>query len=341
MLRLVRLSPLLLFAACSGGAIGSGPGAPPAPDASPINSTVGLDGGVPAPASADAFFANDPPPKYCGPDGGWQPPAAPGGTPQCPDDKNLQGCPCTKQGETAACWPGPRKNRNHGVCKDGVTTCELNGEHDLRWGACQGAVLPTPGVTKGPGACTCFSKGQWDIDNLSPCLVTYPDGKVYAVSTYLDGAGQPNCPVLVANSAPPPQPEAGKSWSTSTLTVDCAGQFKLCLTIKAGDVTAPQASDCVLAQACVDVWYPKAGATQSLPDLPGWSSSDPTCAKSFNTTGGYGEMSVQGTSIECETVDDNGQPRVFLRVGYCPAACSQNPSLPGCQNCAVGANGSF
>src|SRR3989339_2154415 len=33
----------------------------------------------------DAFFATDPPPQYCGPDGGGTTPPLPGGTPDCPD----------------------------------------------------------------------------------------------------------------------------------------------------------------------------------------------------------------------------------------------------------------
>src|SRR5678816_3170088 len=41
--------------------------------------------------SAERFYEDDPPPMGC--DGGGQPPV-PGGTPECPDDKNLPGCPC-------------------------------------------------------------------------------------------------------------------------------------------------------------------------------------------------------------------------------------------------------
>lgn len=343
-LRAVPSLALLLVTGCSGGMIGDGdqpvtPGS--SPDAGVVSTPVGLDSG-PAPApTLDGFFTNDPPPQYCGPDGGWQPPPPPGGTPACPDDKNLQGCPCTKQGQTAACWPGARRNRNHGQCKDGVTTCELNGELQLYWGPCQGAVLPTPGVTKGPGACTCFSQGQWQIDNLSPCLVTYPDSKVYAVSTYVNSAGQPSCPTLTASSQPPPTPQAGQPWSKNRLTVDCAGQFKLCLTLKAGDVNNPAATDCELAQVCVDAWYPQQAVAQELPPLPSWTSADAACAAAFNQKGGYGEMSVTGTSIECEPVDDGGKPRVFHRFVYCPLICAQQPSLPQCQNCTAGGSGSF
>src|SRR5262249_36316580 len=117
----------------------------------------------------DAFWANDPPPMWCGPDGGNKPPT-PGGTVECPDDKNREGCPCTTEGQMAACWPGLRANRGIGICKDGTTTCITKGETQKVWGPCMGYVLPQPGATKGKEACKCFSAGQWAIANLSPCF---------------------------------------------------------------------------------------------------------------------------------------------------------------------------
>lgn len=321
----------------------------------PVSAHIG-DGGVPAAPDAkapaakkdaklgpnwDAFFATDPPPKYCGPAGGG-PPAPPlhGGTPDCPDDKNREGCPCTTKGATAACWPGLRVNRNRGICKDGKTTCVLVDELHLQWGPCNGYVLPKPGATKGPDACHCFSKGKWEIDNLSPCFITYPSGATYAVSTYLDGAGKSHCPANIAQN-PPPAPQPGTNWSTNRLTVDCTGQFKLCYAIKAGDMSKPAASDCVVAETCTDAWYAKENTLQTLPPLPAWTSNQPACAAKFAASGGYGEMTVVGLSSECEAVDDAGKPRVFNRVQYCPLACTQNPSLAGCQNCGNGGNGEF
>jgi hypothetical protein len=61
-----------------------------------------------------------------------------------------------------------------------------------------------------------------------------------------------------------------------------------------------------------------------------------TCAQKFNSTGGYGEMSVVGESVEC-----NGVNKVFNRVGYCPSSCNSNPSGPGCAGCSNGGSGSF
>src|SRR5207253_350664 len=54
------------------------------------------------------LLASDPPPPVC--DGAGQQPGvattSPMGTLECPSDKNIEGCPCTMGGQTAACWPG-------------------------------------------------------------------------------------------------------------------------------------------------------------------------------------------------------------------------------------------
>jgi len=298
------------------------------------------DGAPPEP-NWDAFFAEDPPPSYCGPaGGGGTPPPIPGGTPECPDDKNREGCPCEHVGETASCWPGLRVDRDRGICRDGTTTCMPYDEFYGRWGRCEGYVLPVDSETRGPEACNCFSQGTWAIDNLSPCFVEYSSGRTYAVSTFIDRSGTPSCPTSLS-STPPPRPEPGEPWSTNRLNVDCAGQFRLCYTIRAGSVEAPSASDCVVGQACTEAWYGEPGTEQELAPLPGWSSSDATCAERFEAIGGYGEMSVEGTSIECEPIDDMGAPYVFHRVGYCPSRCNETPTLPECADCMSGGSGTF
>lgn len=104
----------------------------------------------------DAFFAENPLPQYCGPDGGGdagRPPVLPGGTAACPDDLTREGCPCTTIGEMHSCWPGLRVNRNRGLCHDGMTRCEPYDELGGRWGACEGYTLPDPAVRLGPASC--------------------------------------------------------------------------------------------------------------------------------------------------------------------------------------------
>jgi hypothetical protein len=289
----------------------------------------------------EAFWADDPPPMACLADGSMgPPPTPPGGTPECPDDKNREGCPCSTMDERAPCWPGLRVNRNRGICRDGMTTCEPFEEFGGAWGPCEGYVLPAVGATTGAAACRCFSSGRWEIENLSPCFITYPDGSTYAVSTSVQAEGMASCP---ANpGGPPPSPDPGLNWSADRLTVDCAGRFELCYTIKAGDAMAASASDCVLARTCVEDWYEEAGVTQELPPLPPWVSNDPSCAQRFQQMGGYGEMSVRGLSIECDPIDDgSGEEYVFNRVTYCPATCDQMPTAPECMNCQMGGSGDF
>jgi len=285
---------------------------------------VALDSGSAPDFGADAFWADDPPPKSCG-DAGVTP-VVPGGTPECPDDKNREGCPCLKEGETASCWPGFRKNRNRGICKDGTTTCKKKTETTLAWGPCEGYTLPIPGGT-GKDACQCFSGGEWKLDNLSPCFWSSGGVVTGATSTTISGTTA-SCPSTF--DAPT------ASWAHTTLKVDCAGHFKLCYTLKAGKSTDPKTTDCVLTTQCAEGDYTVPNVTQKWGDLKGWKSTDAACAKAFDATGGYGEMSVEGTSIECDKVS-----KVFLRVGYCSSKCSTTPTLPECAGCSTGGGGTF
>lgn len=287
--------------------------------------------------SADAFFINDPAPPYCGPGGEQQNPDPPGGTPECPDDKNREGCPCSAAGATAPCWPGMRVHRDHGICQDGIATCLDTTEFGLRWGQCADYVLPEEGALVGPNACRCFSAGIWSIDNLGPCILVGETG-TYLYASKLTAQGALDC----GSDVPEPPPQPSGTWTRSHLNVDCAGQFELCYTIKAGDVDDPRAADCVIMQSCIDVWYPEAGAEQALPELPSWVSSDTACAARFVEIGGYGEMSVLGQSVECDAVDDGlGNPYVFHRTRYCPPSCSQTPDTPECRGCSAGGSGMF
>jgi hypothetical protein len=297
-------------------------------DGQTLGSGPGSGGSQDAGFGADAFFAMDPPLMYCGVDGG-QPPT-PGGTPTCPSDKNREGCPCPTVGMTAACWPGLRVDRGLGQCKDGTTTCTTTDEGTQQvWGACVGYVLPTPGAT-GAAACQCFSSGQWNIVNLSPC--TYEMGSMdYGAASVLSGSTI-TCP----STTWPPTPPA--TWSTDTVKVDCAGTFTLCYTIKAGSATSPQPTDCVVGQACVTDSYTTANTVQPFPPLPGWAGStaaEAACAAQFNATGGYGQMTVQGKSEYCQGIgaDDGGAPMVFNTLPYCGPDAG-----PSCQS---GGSGTF
>ncbi len=225
-----------------------------------------------------------------------------------------------------------------------MTTCSLTGGA-LQWGPCVGysgldpSTLMPLGST-GKAACSCFSGGYWKLDNFSPCFYTGTDTKVeFAVSTQLNTSGsQYECPPgLTATSPPPSQP-----FTHDTLTTDCTGQFKLCFTLKAlaSASGSPQPGDCTMAKVCTEARAAIANYPQTFPDLPGWitNSSQQACAQQFADNGGYAEMSVDGQSDECETVN-----RVFQTVRYCPFKCSDpsNAQDPDCVNCTNGGGGPF
>lgn len=290
-----------------------------------------VDGAAPRDVqySANEVWADDPPPEWCGPANSAKKPPEPGGTPECPGDKNKEGCPCTKVGETASCFPGKRVNRNLGVCKDGKTTCIQDGEFGRVWSPCEDFVLPSAGATKGKEACKCFSEGQWKLDNLSPCLITESSGTYYASSAECTG------------SVAPPKTKPSTPWSKNTLRVDCAGHFKLCYTIKAGSVKTASNADCTVTSVCTEADYVEAGKEQAFPALPAWLSTDSACVEQFLKEGGYGEMSVVGESVLCDDVSDNGKPLVFQRAGYCPMDCDTRPNDADCKGCSAGGSGSF
>jgi len=273
-------------------------------------------------------FGNDPPPPWCGmgpdPDD-----AGVYGTVQCPSDKNREGCPCPKANEMAPCWTGLRADRGVGICKDGMTQCEPASEGPLEWGPCVGEVLPNPGADAGAQACKCFSTGQWAIKNVEPCLAENGSMQVTgAVSTYIDSSGTIQCPTN------PAMPQPGTTWSPDTVSTDCAGNFTLCYTIKAGSATNPQSTDCVVGQACTMGYVPAPSMVTTLPDLPAWTGTNVACAQQFATTGGYGEMSVYGESVRCEMIGSMGTPYVFGRNSYCPLI---NPP----SGCVSGGSGNF
>lgn len=315
----------------------SGTAVDPLGNVKPGTKRVFLDAGP----TGDAFFAMDPQPAYCGPEESRPALETVTGDARCPSDKNREGCPCLEPGATAACWPGKRVHRNHGVCKDGTTVCRDSTEFGLRWAPCEGYVLPEEGAVAGPKACGCFSAGTWSLTNLSPCIqINATTNKTYLYSSLrtLNADGSLNCGASVAE--PPPVPT--EVWSGSMLNVDCSGQFTLCYTIKAGNVKDPLPGDCTVVQTCEDVWYAESGKDQTLADLPAWSSPNSDCARQFVDRGGYGEMSVIGTSIDCDRVDDGkGGALVFHRVSYCKPSCRATPNDPGCADCRTGGSGDF
>jgi hypothetical protein len=184
---------------------------------------------------------------------------------------------------------------------------------------------------------SCFLKGSWKIDNLSPCFVsTAPaaDGGASmlaaVVSTYLE-AGTSRCPE-------DPAALITRPWSTSTLTTDCPGRYHLCVTLKAGDAKMPGAGDCTVVQSCADDQYAVANLAQMWATLPGWRVADAAlpCAQKMRDQGGYAQLTVSGTADQCGAIQ-----KTLSVVGYCPLSCKATPNIPECMNCKTGGGGTF
>lgn len=286
-----------------------------------------MDGGTPdggAGVDAASPFPDDPPIE-CFEDGSMGDPVPPvGGTLRCPDDKNLEGCPCASPGTRAACWPDLRIHRGYGICEDGETIC---GDDGL-WGPCEGAVLPADPTALGDDACRCFSSGRWELDSVAICLYPF-SGQETAISSS-DGTCE-------GRSSPPPLPT--EPWATNRLEVDCVGAFEICYSVFAGDFDDPRPDDCRVTRRCTNAWIETAGVAQELPALDAWRSMDGPCVSRFIDGGGYAEMSVTGQSDRCDGIGATDDPYVFLRVKYCAPGCV--PGTPGCEDCMINAGGRF
>lgn len=332
-LALVCSSGALVFACSSYSDSPSGPIADGGTEGSAPSSSgdMGDSGGTGANSSGDSGASTvEGQPKWCGPADAQPPPI--GGTDACPSDKNLPGCPCAALDAEAACWTGLRKNRQVGVCHDGRTKCVAGAAGNV-WGACSDEKLPDGNPTNDQAACTCFSTVKWKIDNIAPCIWQDANG-YYAYSTWpasnatpgVEGCG------LSDHLARDVQPE--KAWSTSTLTTDCPGSFKVCVRLRAGDWTNPSENDCILGQSCVDAKNIKAFEATKLDDLPPWKTVDGVCAKAYETapdtqTPGYAELTVTGKTTTCNAVasEASDKEHLFKRIPICARIC--RPGSPG------------
>jgi len=315
------------------------------------------------------LFKNDPPPAFCGPETGAPQPPPIGGTEECPDDKNKPNCGCATVGEEADCWTGLRKNRNLGVCKDGRTKCVKKTENENVWGPCVGQTLPKENAT-GELACSCFSVGLWKIANTAPCIWSDAAG-FYSYSTQMkkdangniyaghcgEGSVDPTKPTGPANPPlfMPRGQKAPETWSSDTLTTDCAGTFTLLFRIRVGDFNNPKPTDCILGESEVFADYRQENVEQALPNLPHWNTTDTACAtqweqgKPGTESPGYGEMIVKGgQTVRCENVAPVGNDTefVFNRIQFCGRDCRNDangnpPTAEACKQCALNGSGSF
>lgn len=342
---LVSSAAALAFLACSstndapGAAVDAGTPFDSGGNATADQAAPLFEAGAPIDDAGDAGDAGterliDTPPAWCGPSGAQPPPI--GGTLECPADKNLPGCACATVGEEATCWTGYRRHRGLGQCKDGRTKC-LDGTAGLHvWGACEGVKLPDPSATDAVASCSCFSAGNWKIANAAPCIWADASG-FYAYSTAPPSSAN-NC--TEANHLAAGQKPA-VAWSTSSITLECPGKYKLCYRIRQGDAKNPKATDCLLGESCVDVDYAKAGVEQATPPLPAWNTTDSACVKKWETetpeeaSPGYYEMLALGQTYSCDAVGKPSESFLFSRKPYCARKCrdAAHQGDADCQAC--------
>ncbi len=183
---------------------------------------------------------------------------------------------------------------------------------------------------------TCFVHGRWQVDNLSPCFVSLSPGDggnpilSGVVSTSVSG-GASMCPTNTMMLPTVP-------WSTDTLTTDCPGHYRLCVTLKAGKAATPLDNDCTIAQSCAEDDYKMASVAQKWKDLPPWmtASADLPCAQQFRDGGGYAQLTATGTATNCGPIT-----KTMALIAFCPLSCNTDPNSAACMNCKPGGTGDF
>jgi hypothetical protein len=183
----------------------------------------------------------------------------------------------------------------------------------------------TGDVSATDAACGCLAHGDWNVANISPCFFMNGTAATVsgAISTVYDGQTA-MCPL--DDTAAPQAP-----WSTDTFETDCAGHYRLCFSLRAGDATNPKPTDCLVAVSCAESDYATSDVTQAWPPLPSWitTGAETTCAQTMAATGGYGIMTATGTPTGCGAVT-----KAFAIFTYCPLTCI--PPACTCQSMGTG-----
>lgn len=145
-------------------------------------------------------------------------------------------CSCTA-GQKQACWPGDRKNRGIGACKDGVQTCSAEDSEFPKWGPCVGAVLPSPDTSE--------DGIDQDCDGHGELLRCVPKTEVCTGGQDEDCDGKVDCadPDCASNAACAPKCVPSAEVCTGGKDEDCDGKV---------DCADPDcASNAACAPACV------------------------------------------------------------------------------------------
>jgi len=175
-------------------------------------------------------------------------------------------------------------------------------------------------------ACSsCFAHYNWLLANESPCFVFSDPSMTTLQEMISTDATTQQCPADFSM--------APASWTTDTFTADCAGHYRLCYTLKAGDPSNPKPTDCTVVQSCAEGDDTLASMAQTWPSLPGWlvDGAQLACAQQFSDSGGYGEATATGNPTGCGAVSV-----VLGRVTYCALSCNSPNPPASCATCVAG-----
>jgi hypothetical protein len=165
-----------------------------------------------------------------------------------------------------------------------------------------------------------------EVDNLAICGAESTASEPPRVYSSAQTGGQPSCET--DQKFPHSVPTA--PWTKLRIGSPCAGDGKLCFSLRQGDSEDPKASDCVLATHCVDFAYQAEDGMLELPALPGWTVTDEACAVRYESFGGYLEFHAEAEGLGCATGLAGA-----VTVATCPMVCAKHPELPECADCSA------
>ena len=123
-------------------------------------------------------------------------------------------------------------------------------------------------------------------------------------------------------------------WSTDAFETDCAGQYHLCITLKAGRPSGRRPAGQATASSkedCVDIdlaaCRTRCRRRPISPDGSRGEAPTPACVDQFMNMGGYGLLTADGT-VSCGQISSQ-----IGVITYCPSDCSGANPPPACANC--------
>lgn len=182
---------------------------------------------------------------------------------------------------------------------------------------------PRLDTARDPAEATCACPLDVQLDNLGICAspaTAFAPAHVFS-SHRVDGG------VSMCEPWRDPQPVPSRPWSAVRISAPCAGDGRLCVTLRAGRAESPTSDDCTLTERCVSFEYTDAGVVADLSPLGAWAAQTGACTQRYDQEGGYLEFRSDSAELGC------GTSTSMRRVAVCPARCQDAPTGQGCDVC--------